>query len=160
MRLRTVEVEFINNGLLQTFDGTLATRAHDIENDDFILTFLQPTAWHVERLLRTDVPVATHGMTVDIDLSLAPVLEVEESVAHLIYIKVAAIVAATEDEVFAVPGIAHGAAEAHHADGLTIGRLFLLPLECPDSNIVVVGDTHILPHCRGIDDLRSVDAEM
>ena len=47
-------------------------RTNHVEHNYLVLTFLQPAARHVERLLRTDAPDAAHGMTVHIHLSLAP----------------------------------------------------------------------------------------
>ena len=93
MGLRAVEVELIDDGLLQAFDGLFTTRSHDVEHDDLVLTLLQPATGDIERLLRTDIPVATYGVAVDIDLSLAPILKVEERVADLLQVEVTTVVA-------------------------------------------------------------------
>ena len=51
-------------------------RADNIHDDDFIASFLQPATWKVECLLRPDTPEATERMTIDIDLTFAPLFKI------------------------------------------------------------------------------------
>ena len=99
-------------------DDSLAG-SHHVEHDDLVLALLQPAARHVECLLRTDAPDAAHGVAVDPHLALAPRLEIEERVAHLREVEVAAIVAALTHQVEAAFVPLSGQAEADTRVGLS-----------------------------------------
>ena len=76
----------------RTWLACFALRTYYIEHNHLILTLLQPATWEIEGLLRTNLPEAAEGMTIYINLSLAECLHINKGVAHLINIKVAAIV--------------------------------------------------------------------
>ena len=145
VRLRAVEVELVDDRLLQAFDGLLAARAHDVEDDDLILSLLQPAARHIQRLLRTNIPVTADSMAIDIDLTLAPVLEVEEGVAHLLQVEVATVVANAlghELLAFRVFGLQEGA----HGRSIVVLDTQVIPLAgCPGGLYVIDlgGDDHV-----------------
>ena len=78
--------------------------AYDIEDNHLVLALLQPATRHVERLLRAYRPNAAKSVPVHPNLTFSPGLEVQERVANLLQVEVAAIVAAPEDEVICFLG--------------------------------------------------------
>ena len=80
--LGTGQVQLVDDGLLESLHGSLLGTYY-ISHDDFVDTLLEPASGHVERLLGTDLPEASDGMSIDIYLSLAERLHVDERVAHL-----------------------------------------------------------------------------
>ena len=76
-------------------------RANDIEHHNLILTFAQPAAGHIKRLLRADFPYTTEGMAVDIDKSFAPCGEIEEGVRRFVDLERAAVDSARQSAVVA-----------------------------------------------------------
>ena len=67
----------------------------DIEDDDLVLTFFQPTTGDIEGLLGTNRPESANGVAIDINLAFAPSLHVEEGITGLFEGEVAAVVAGT-----------------------------------------------------------------
>jgi hypothetical protein len=77
-------------------DELVLARTLDVEDEDLVLTLLEPATGHVESLLRTDLPEAAEAVAVDIDEALAPGGEVEEGVGLLVYGEGALVVAGDE----------------------------------------------------------------
>ena len=75
VRQRFGDEQLVQSWLAQSF-GLNFFGTDDVEDNHFILTFLQPASRDVEGLLRADFPNASHGVPVDVDKSLAPSLEV------------------------------------------------------------------------------------
>ena len=67
----------------------------DIEDDDLVLTFFQPTTGDIECLLGTNRPESANGVAIDINLAFAPSLHVEEGITGLVEGEVATVVAGT-----------------------------------------------------------------
>ena len=58
---------------------------YDVENDDFVVTLLQPATWTVECLLRTNLPDAAECITIHINETLTEGFEVEECVGWFLH---------------------------------------------------------------------------
>ena len=149
MLVALLQLKLVEFRLCLTPDNSFL-RADDVEHDDFVLALLQPAAGHVERLLRAYRPDAAHGVTVYVDLTLAPRLEVEECVAYLLQRKVAAVVAGLHDVAeFLRPLIALCKGECRNAAlHLTCCYLVvdaLYHVKCLGGCLVVIGDGHIHP---------------
>ena len=133
----------------------------NIKDNHLVPTLLEPAAGHIKRLLRTNRPDASHRMAVHPNLSFAPLLEVEERVAHLLQIKVTAIVAATEDEVICFLGEPETTADDWLVKRFVSGRLFsfqlsILRLESLYCHFVIVRNTNALPLIGRISDFRFI----
>ena len=94
MRFGSLCAKHVENRFLKT-DHLCLGRTFQIEDDDFVLTFLQPASGHVERLLGTYFPETAHGMSVYPNHALTPRLHVEEGVARLVQAEGGAIVGGT-----------------------------------------------------------------
>ena len=94
MRFGSLCAKHVENRFLKA-DHLCLGRTFQIEDDDFVLTFLQPASGHVECLLGTDFPEAAHRMSVHPNHTLAPCLHVKEGVACLVQAEGGAIVGGT-----------------------------------------------------------------
>ena len=65
---------------------------YDIEDNHLVAALLQPTAREIEGLLGTNRPETANGMTIDIDLTLAPRLHIQEGITDLFQFKVSPVV--------------------------------------------------------------------
>ena len=91
MRFGSLCAKHVENRFLKA-DHLCLGRTFQIEDDDFVLTFLQPASGHVERLLGTYFPETAHSMSVHPNHTLAPCLHVKEGVARLIQVESGAVV--------------------------------------------------------------------
>ena len=91
-----LDIELVELRMSLPEDSRGDIRTCDVENDNLIASFLQPTARQIERLLRSDVLESAQGMTVDIDQTFAERLHIDECVAHLSDVYVATEVASQE----------------------------------------------------------------
>lgn len=69
--------------------------AYDIEDDDLVFAFFEPTAGNIEGLLGANGPEAANGVTIDVDLTFAPGFHVEEGITGLFEGEVATVIAGT-----------------------------------------------------------------
>ena len=86
MSQRLIHQQLVQDRFFQSF-RTGFFRTYDIEYKDFVLAFLQPATRHVKSLLRTDFPNTADAISVYINQSLAPSLEVQERIARLFYLE-------------------------------------------------------------------------
>ena len=91
VRLWGLGAEQVEDGLRKAGHFRLL-RSLQVEDDDLILALLQPAARHEERLLRTNLPEAAHGVAVHPDHAFAPGLHVEERIARLVQLEGGAVV--------------------------------------------------------------------
>ena len=77
-------MQFVEFGMILSEEHGIAFLLQNVEHNDLVSPLFQPAARHVERLLRTDVPVASYGMAVHPYLPFAEGFHVEEGVAHLL----------------------------------------------------------------------------
>ena len=83
---RLLNEKLVEFRLLEAF-GFSFFRTEYVKYKNVILTLFQPASRHIESLLRTDFPNSSHRVAIDIYQSLAPCLEIQESVRRLVKIE-------------------------------------------------------------------------
>lgn len=85
-------VEFVQFRLGAPENRGRAARPNHVEHHKFVAALVQPTAWHIERLLRSDAPEAPYRVPVDVGLPLTERLQINKGITHLAEVEMPAIV--------------------------------------------------------------------
>ena len=89
-------LQFVDDWMIQAL-ALCDVRAYDVENDNLVVTLLQPTTRAVESLLRTYLPDASQSVSIHIDESFSECLEIKECVGRFFHLESSLVV--TRDAV-------------------------------------------------------------